>query len=47
MQCLFKCCCCFSFQNLRAKMYKSREDFLLDVNLIVENSRLYNGKERL
>ena len=26
-------------------MYKSREDFLLDVNLIVENSRLYNGKE--
>ena len=24
-------------------MYKSREDFLLDVNLIVENSRLYNG----
>ncbi|KAL4230237.1 Transcription initiation factor TFIID subunit 1 [Mactra antiquata] len=30
-------------ENLRAKKYKSREDFLLDVNLIMKNSTLYNG----
>ncbi|XP_053398607.1 transcription initiation factor TFIID subunit 1-like isoform X2 [Mercenaria mercenaria] len=30
-------------ENLRAKKYKSREDFLLDVNLIMKNSSLYNG----
>lgn len=30
-------------ENLREKKYKSREDFMLDVNLIVENSGRYNG----
>ncbi|XP_053607515.1 transcription initiation factor TFIID subunit 1 isoform X2 [Plodia interpunctella] len=29
--------------NLRQKHYQSREDFLADVNQIVENSTLYNG----
>ncbi|KAL0893102.1 hypothetical protein ABMA27_014741 [Loxostege sticticalis] len=29
--------------NLRQKRYQSREDFLADVNQIVENSTLYNG----
>ena len=33
----------YFFQNIRAKKYKSREDFLLDVNLILKNSTLYNG----
>jgi hypothetical protein len=31
-------------ENLRQKKYQSREDFLSDVNQIVENSTLYNGK---
>lgn len=30
--------------NLRQKKYQSREEFLSDVNQIVENSALYNGK---
>ncbi|KAJ2946083.1 hypothetical protein O0L34_g5002 [Tuta absoluta] len=30
-------------ENLRQKRYQSREDFLADVNQIVENSTLYNG----
>lgn len=30
--------------NLRQKRYQSREDFLADVNQIVENSTTYNGK---
>ncbi|EFN79615.1 transcription initiation factor TFIID subunit 1 [Harpegnathos saltator] len=30
-------------ENLRMKKYQSREDFLADVNQIVENSKLYNG----
>lgn len=30
--------------NLRQKKYQSREEFLADVNQIVENSTLYNGK---
>lgn len=29
--------------NLRQKKYQSREEFLADVNQIVENSTLYNG----
>lgn len=29
--------------NLRQKRYQSREDFLADVNQIVENSTTYNG----
>lgn len=29
--------------NLRQKHYQSREEFLADVNQIVENSTLYNG----
>lgn len=29
--------------NLRAKKYQSREEFLADVNQIVENSSIYNG----
>jgi hypothetical protein len=29
--------------NLRQKKYQSREEFLADVNQIVENSSLYNG----
>ena len=31
-------------ENLRQKKYQSREEFLSDVNQIVENSTLYNGK---
>lgn len=31
-------------ENLRQKKYQSREEFLADVNQIVENSSLYNGK---
>ncbi|CAH0750822.1 unnamed protein product [Diatraea saccharalis] len=31
-------------ENLRQKHYQSREDFLADVNQIVENSTLYNGQ---
>lgn len=30
-------------ENLRQKKYQSREEFLADVNQIVENSKLYNG----
>ncbi|XP_071554239.1 transcription initiation factor TFIID subunit 1 [Temnothorax nylanderi] len=30
-------------ENLRMKKYQSREEFLADVNQIVENSTLYNG----
>ncbi|XP_033321326.1 TATA-box binding protein associated factor 1 isoform X1 [Megalopta genalis] len=30
-------------ENLRLKKYQSREEFLADVNQIVENSTLYNG----
>ncbi|XP_017772378.1 PREDICTED: transcription initiation factor TFIID subunit 1 isoform X3 [Nicrophorus vespilloides] len=30
-------------ENLRQKKYQSREEFLADVNQIVENSSLYNG----
>lgn len=30
-------------ENLRQKRYQSREEFLADVNQIVENSTLYNG----
>jgi transcription initiation factor TFIID subunit 1 len=30
-------------ENLRAKKYQNREDFLSDVHQIVENSTLYNG----
>jgi hypothetical protein len=32
-------------ENLRQKKYQSREEFLSDVNQIVENSTLYNGKK--
>ena len=32
-------------ENLRQKKYQSREEFLADVNQIVENSTLYNGKK--
>jgi transcription initiation factor TFIID subunit 1 len=31
-------------ENLRQKRYQSREEFLADVNQIVENSSLYNGE---
>jgi len=31
-------------ENLRQKKYQSREEFLSDVNQIVENSTLYNGE---
>lgn len=34
-------------ENLRQKRYQSREEFLADVNQIVENSNLYNGKSSL
>ncbi|XP_052278992.1 transcription initiation factor TFIID subunit 1-like isoform X2 [Dreissena polymorpha] len=30
-------------EHIRAKKYQNREDFLLDVNLILKNSTLYNG----
>lgn len=30
-------------ENLRQKKYQSREEFLADINQIVENSKLYNG----
>lgn len=30
-------------EKLRSKTYRSREEFLLDVDLIVKNSQLYNG----
>lgn len=32
-------------ENLRSKKYQSREEFLADVNQIVENSTLYNGSK--
>lgn len=31
-------------ENLRQKKYQSREEFLADINQIVENSSVYNGK---
>lgn len=34
-------------ENLRQKKYQSREEFLADVNQIVENSTLYNGMYNL
>lgn len=30
-------------ENLRQKRYHSREEFIADVNQIVENSTIYNG----
>ncbi|XP_055958756.1 transcription initiation factor TFIID subunit 1 isoform X2 [Patella vulgata] len=30
-------------ENVRNKKYRSREDFLADINQIVENSKMYNG----
>ena len=33
-------------ENLREKKYQTREDFLSDVNQILENSTLYNGESR-
>lgn len=33
-------------ENLRQKKYQSREEFLADINQIVENSTLYNGNSR-
>jgi len=32
-------------ENLRQKKYQSREEFLCDVNQILENSTLYNGEK--
>lgn len=32
-------------ENLRQRRYQSREEFLADVNQIVENSSLYNGSK--
>ncbi|XP_064607804.1 transcription initiation factor TFIID subunit 1-like isoform X1 [Liolophura sinensis] len=34
-------------EGLRSKKYRSREDFLLDVNRIVQNSKIYNGGKHL
>lgn len=34
-------------ENLRQKKYQSREDFLTDVNQILENSTLYNGEKSI
>lgn len=34
-------------ENLRQKRYQSREEFLSDVNQIVENSILYNGEKSI
>lgn len=34
-------------EALRQKRYQSREDFLSDVNLIFENSTLYNGEKSI
>ncbi|XP_055893415.1 transcription initiation factor TFIID subunit 1-like isoform X2 [Biomphalaria glabrata] len=34
-------------ENVRQKKYRSREDFLTDLNQIVENSKLYNGAQHL
>lgn len=33
--------------GLRLKRYQNREEFLSDVNQIVENSTLYNGKLKI
>lgn len=33
--------------GLRLKKYQNREEFLSDVNQIVENSTLYNGKWKI
>ncbi|XP_059142595.1 transcription initiation factor TFIID subunit 1-like [Physella acuta] len=34
-------------ENVRQKKYRSREDFLLDLNQIIENSKIYNGPAHL
>jgi len=34
-------------ENIQAKHYNSRQDFLADVNQIVENSTIYNGENAL
>ena len=34
-------------ENLRQKKYQSREEFLSDVNQIVENTTLYNGEKSI
>ncbi|RUS77280.1 hypothetical protein EGW08_014944, partial [Elysia chlorotica] len=34
-------------ENVRQKKYRSREEFLADLNQIVENSKLYNGAQHL
>ncbi|KAH9513823.1 Transcription initiation factor TFIID subunit 1-like [Bulinus truncatus] len=34
-------------ENVRQKKYRSREEFLTDLNQIVENSKLYNGAQHL
>jgi len=34
-------------ENLRQKRYQSREEFLSDVNQILENSTLYNGEKSI
>lgn len=34
-------------ESLRQKRYQSREEFLADVNQIVENSTLYNGEKSI
>ncbi|CAL1535229.1 unnamed protein product [Lymnaea stagnalis] len=34
-------------ENVRQKRYRSREDFLTDLNQIIENSKLYNGGQHL
>ncbi|BFZ24166.1 hypothetical protein BsWGS_27204 [Bradybaena similaris] len=34
-------------EQVRQKRYRSREDFLTDLNQIVENSKLYNGGQHL
>lgn len=36
-------CVCY-FQHIRSRKYESREKFLIDVNQIVENCKLYNGR---
>ena len=40
IQSLYNSC---NFQNIRNKQYESRESFLRDVSLIIQNSELYNG----
>lgn len=43
-KCLFCCNLVFLFQNVRKKKYTSREEFLIDVNQMSINSKMYNGK---